>query len=75
MHNVNLKGDVFNGIQELTADEIDCVDGGGVSGVAALGAAGAIGGATFGAAWGGMALGAAFAAAPLAVIAMGGLVG
>jgi hypothetical protein len=60
------------GIQELTADEISCVSGG-LGARSALAAAGAIGTATFGATWGGVAVGAAFAAAPIAVVAMGGL--
>jgi hypothetical protein len=62
------------GIQELTPGEIECISGGaGVTGQAAFGAAAAIGAATFGSAWGGVAVGVAFAAAPVAVIAMGGL--
>lgn len=61
--------------QELTAEEIDQVGGAGtVKGVAAIGAAAGIGAAAFGSTWGAMAVGAAFAAAPIAVVGMGVLV-
>lgn len=46
-----------------------------IEGIAALGMAGAIGTATWGVGWGAVAVGTAFAAAPVAVIAMAGLAG
>jgi hypothetical protein len=65
-----------DGIQELTDDEALCVSGGGkAAAAAAAGLAGAIGTATFGSTWGAVGVGVAFAAAPVAVVAMTGLVG
>lgn len=65
---------IDNGIREMTIDEINCVSGAGATTAgAALGLAGAIGAATFGGGWGAVAVGAAFAVAPVAVIAMVGL--
>ena len=75
-------GDITNtakfdsGMCELSIDEIDCVSGGFTNqeyAVASVTLAGGIGMATFGSTWGGLAVGAAFAAAPVAVIAMAGL--
>ena len=74
MDNVELRDHVVSDLQELSADEIECVGGGRISGGAALGAAAAIGGATFGSTWGAMGVAAAFGIAPVAVIAMSGLV-
>jgi len=61
-------------MHELSISEIGMVSGAGVkeSGTA-LGVAGTIAGASFGAGWGTMAVGAAFAASPIAVIAIVGL--
>jgi hypothetical protein len=68
------KHDIIS-LQELTSQEIELVGGAGTaSGGAALGLAGAIGMATWGGAWGAVGVGAAFAFAPVAVLAMGGLV-
>jgi hypothetical protein len=65
---------INNGIHEMTIDEINCVSGAGATTAgAALGVAGAIGAAIFGSTWGAVAVGAAFTAAPFAVVAMAGL--
>ena len=61
------------GIAELTNEEIDCVGGGDAKSAGAIGLAAGIGAATWGSTWGALAVGTAFAAAPFAVIAMGGL--
>ncbi|TFW16996.1 hypothetical protein E4L96_15200 [Massilia arenosa] len=63
------------GIRELTVEEVVWVSGGQpkITGTAALGGAAAIGAAAFGSGWGALAVGAAFAAAPVAVFAMAGL--
>jgi hypothetical protein len=67
---------INSGFSEMTADEINCVSGGGPKTAgAALGLAGAIGAATYGSTFGVVAVGTAFAAAPIAVIAMVGLAG
>lgn len=62
-------------ICELTSDEIDCVSGGGaVKAAAAAGVAAAIGAGTFGGAgWMAMGVAVAWAAAPVAVVALAGL--
>lgn len=61
-------------MRALTEVEMDEVSGGGweQSGIA-LGLMTGIGATTFGATWGAMVVGTAFAMAPVAVIAMGGL--
>jgi hypothetical protein len=64
------------GMQELTAEELMDVSGGFPKikeASVALGLAGTIGTAAFGGSWGAMAVGAAFGAAPLAVIGMAAL--
>jgi hypothetical protein len=61
------------GMQELTAEELMEVSGGFPKlkeASVALGIAGTIGTAAFGTGWGAMAVGAAFAAAPVAVVGM-----
>lgn len=58
-------------MHELSIDEIGIVSGAGPKEAgAALGVAGTIGAAALGAGWGTMAVGAAFAASPLAVVAV-----
>ncbi len=60
-------------IEELTMNEIEQVNGGGprgVKGAASFGLALGIGTVTFGAGWGSVGVGLAFASAPLAVGAM-----
>lgn len=65
---------VNTGICEMTIDEVDQVSGAGAKETAAaFGLAGAIGAAAYGSGWGVLAVGAAFGAAPLAVLAMSGL--
>ena len=61
------------GMAQLTNEEIDCIGGGDAKSAGALVLAGGIGAATWGSAWGAVTVGAAFAAAPFAVVAMGGL--
>ncbi|WP_206076913.1 hypothetical protein [Massilia horti] len=60
-------------IRELSIDEVNCVSGGGLSAGASAAAAAGIGAAAFGSGWGAVAVGAAVASAPIAVVAMVGL--
>lgn len=61
-------------MHELSIHEIDAVSGAGPKEAgAAMGLAATIGGASLGAGWASMAVGAAFAASPLGVIAVVGL--
>lgn len=63
-------------MQELSLNEIESVSGGTVGDSAkAVAIAGAIGAGAFSAGWGSMAVGAAIAVSPLAVIAMAGCAG
>jgi hypothetical protein len=80
MSNVNFlknseKNSFESSIQELTIDEVICVSGGGIKEAgAAMGVTTTIGAATFGSTWGVLSVSAAFATAPIAVVAMVGLV-
>jgi hypothetical protein len=75
INNADVAAPEVFGISEMTMDEVDLVSGAGPrSGAAALGAAAAVGAATWGGTWGAMTVGAAFAAAPVAVIGMAALV-
>ena len=61
-------------MRDITMDEIDQVSGADTgTGIAAFGAAGAIGMAAFGSGWGAVGAGLAFAVSPIAVGAMVGL--
>jgi hypothetical protein len=61
-------------LHEMTIDEVNQVSGAGIKeAAAAFGLAGAIGTAAYGSGWGAFAVGAAFGAAPIALIAMSGL--
>lgn len=61
-------------MRELEVNEIECVDGGRAAiGVASAGLALAVGTASFGVGWGGVALGVAFAVSPLTVLTLAGL--
>jgi hypothetical protein len=64
---------IDGGIQELTMDEVNSVSGAMKNAGAAAGVMATIGAVTFGSGWGAVGVGAAFAAAPVAVIAMVGL--
>jgi hypothetical protein len=77
MNNVAVAHIVDGGIRELTMDEVNQVSGAGLKeAAAAVGLAGAIGATTWGgAAWGATAVGVAFAAAPIAVVAVCALAG
>ncbi|MFC0131555.1 hypothetical protein [Massilia eurypsychrophila] len=67
---------IDSGIQELSVDEVNCVSGAALN-VTDAGGAGAlmagIAAGAFGTGWGAIGVGAAFAAAPVAVVAMAGL--
>jgi hypothetical protein len=74
MREITAIDSIDNGIFELTNDEIDCVSGGVPSkATMAAGLAGAIGVGTFGAGWMSVAVGTAWAAAPVVVVGMVGL--
>jgi len=76
MHDLMTTSKLDNGMCELTNEEIDYVSGGFSNGevaIASVSLAGGIGLATFGSTWGVVAIGVAWAAAPVAVVAMAGL--
>ena len=61
-------------MRDLSIQDIEAVHGGHAAlGVASGGLAIALGSASFGAGWGGVAVGLAFAVSPLTVVALGGL--
>lgn len=62
-------------MRELSANEIDVVGGAHKESAIAFGVGAGIGATAFGASWGTLAVGAAFAASPLAVIAIVGCAG
>jgi hypothetical protein len=61
-------------MREMEICELEDINGGQAAiGVAAGGLAFALGGASFGAGWGGLAIGLAFASSPLTVVALCGI--
>lgn len=61
-------------MKDMEMNEIEAVDGGMAAvGIASAGLALAVGSASFGAGWGMVGVGLAFAASPLTVVALGGL--
>lgn len=67
---------IGNGMREMTMDEVACVSGAdAASAKVAAGLAAAIGTVTWGGSFGAVAVGAAFASAPFAAIAVIGLIG
>lgn len=62
-------------MQELSSGEIDVVGGAGNASAGAFATGAVIGVAAFGTSWGTVAVGAAFAISPLAVIAVAGCAG